>query len=101
MIDVGESLKSHELRQAANYLSKEFAGRPLSAVRQAIVEQITHERMLADALFARAMRLGRSSFEELPSVTALFIDGTASLVDEAWQHTGGSRVPCCRALEDG
>jgi heat-inducible transcriptional repressor len=86
VIDVGEPLKSHELRQAANYLNREFAGRPLAAVRQAIVEQIKHERMLVDALFARAMRLGRSSFEELPSVTALFVDGTASLVDEAWHH---------------
>jgi heat-inducible transcriptional repressor len=98
VIDVGESLGSDELRQAARYLNQEFAGRPLAAVRKAIVAQIKHERMLVDALFARAMRLGRSSFEELPSTTVLFVDGTASLVDEAWQQTGGVSRPMLSAL---
>lgn len=98
VIDVGESLGSDALRQAANYLNHEFAGRPLAAVRKAIVAQIKHERMLVDALFARAMRLGQSSFEELPSVTALFVDGTASLVDEAWQHEGAISRPMLSAL---
>jgi heat-inducible transcriptional repressor len=98
VIDVGESLGSDDLRQAANYLNQEFAGRPLSAVRQAIVDQIQHERMLADALFARAMRLAQSSFEDLPSVTALFVDGTASLVDHAWQDASAVSLPTLSAL---
>jgi len=47
--------------------------------------------MVYDRLFARAMRLGRSSLDELPDDTALFVEGTASLLDEALQDT--SRVP--------
>jgi len=91
VIDVGEGLGSDELRQAATYLNREFVGRPLAAVRQTIIEQIQHERMVYDRLFARAMRLGRSSLDELPDDTALFVEGTASLLDEALQDT--SRVP--------
>ena len=88
VIDVGESLSSDELRQAANYLNRQFVGRPLAAVRQAVVEQIQYERMVYDALFARAMRLGHWSLEDLPHDTALFVDGTASLVDEVLLETG-------------
>ena len=98
IIDVGESLSSNDLRQAANYLNREFAGRPLAAVRRAVIEQIRHERMLCDALFARAMRLGRSSLEELPRETSLFVDGTASLLDEALQQTSTVPLPTFSAL---
>jgi len=98
VIDVGESLSSDELRQAANYLNREFVGRPLAAVREAVVEQIQQERMVYDALFARAMRLGRWSLEELPPDTALFVDGTASLLDEALHETGNVPLSTLSAL---
>jgi heat-inducible transcriptional repressor len=98
VIDVGESLSSDELRQAANYLNREFVGRPLAAVREAVVEQIQQERMVYDALFARAMRLGHWSLEELPPDTALFVDGTASLLDDALHETGNVPLSTLSAL---
>ena len=93
MIDVGAPLTSQELWQAASYLNREFAGEPLANVRETVTRQLRHERMLVDALFARAMRLGRSTFEDLPSETGLFVDGTASLLDDAGQNASGSGVP--------
>lgn len=98
VIDVGEALSSDELRQAATYLNREFSGRPLSAVREAVIEQVQHERMLCDALFARAMRLGHSSLEAWPTDSALFVDGTASLLDEALQASSTVRLPTLCAL---
>jgi heat-inducible transcriptional repressor len=98
VIDVGEPLGPHELRQSANYLNREFAGESLAAVRQAIVRGIQRDRMLADALYARTMRLGRSIFEDLPSGTALFVDGTASLLDEALQNAEAVPLPTLGAL---
>jgi len=98
VIDVGESFSSDELRQAATYLNREFVGCRLAAVREAIVERIRHERMLFDRLFARAMRLGRSSFEDLPADAALFVDGTASLLEEALQATSTVPLPTLGAL---
>lgn len=98
VIDAGESLTSDELRWAANYLNREFVGRPLAAVRQAVIDQSQQERMAYDALFARAMRLGRWTFEELPHDTALFVDGTASLVDEVRHETGHVPLSTLSAL---
>jgi heat-inducible transcriptional repressor len=98
LIDVGEPLSSTDLRQAANYLNREFAGQSLATVRQTMIQRIERERMLADALYARAMRLGRSSFEDLPSEVGLFVDGTASLLDEALQNAEAVPLPTLGAL---
>ena len=54
--------------------------------------------MLVDALFARAMRLGRSTFEDLPSETGLFVDGTASLLDDVVQNASGVPLPTLSVL---
>jgi heat-inducible transcriptional repressor len=40
------------------------------------------ERLLYDALMARAMRLASSTFSDLPEERTLFVDGTATLLDE-------------------
>jgi heat-inducible transcriptional repressor len=82
-IDVGEELDPHDLRQAANYLNTEFAGMPLEHIRLAVMERLRHERTLADALRARALRLAQTGLEELPKKTPLFVDGASSLLDEA------------------
>lgn len=98
MIDVGAPLTSQELSQAAAYLNREFAGEPLASVRETITRRLRHERMLVDALFARAMRLGRSTFEDLPSETGLFVDGTASLLDDVVQNASGVPLPTLSVL---
>jgi len=81
-IDVGEEIDSHDLRQAANYLNTEFAGMPLEHIRLAVMERLRHERTLADALRARALKLARTGLEELPKKSPLFVDGASSLLDE-------------------
>ena len=55
-----------ELRQAANYLNSEFSGLPLHRAREAVLERMNEERLLYDALMARAMRLASSTFTDLP-----------------------------------
>jgi heat-inducible transcriptional repressor len=81
-IDVGESLSADELRQAASYLNGEFAGLPLHRAREAVVERMKEERLLYDALMARAMRLASSTFSDLPEERTLYVDGTATLVGD-------------------
>jgi heat-inducible transcriptional repressor len=97
-IDVGEALKPQDLRQAANYLTAEFAGLPLERVRAAVIERLGHERTLCDALVLRAFRLARSSFEELPRVTPLFVDGASSLLSDQPDDAGGVSIGTLRAL---
>lgn len=82
VIDIRETLSADELRQASNYLNAEFAGVPLARAREAVLEQIDEERSLYDALFARAMRLATSTFEDLAEERMLYVEGTASLLDD-------------------
>jgi heat-inducible transcriptional repressor len=80
VIDNGEALHADDLRQASAYLSSEFSGLPLHRAREAVLERMDEERLLYDALMARAMRLASSMFSDLPDERTLHIDGAASLL---------------------
>jgi heat-inducible transcriptional repressor len=82
VVDTGEPLAAEELREAANYLNAEFSGLPLHRAREAVLERINEERLLYDALVARAMRLATSTFADLPDDRMIFVEGTASLLEE-------------------
>jgi heat-inducible transcriptional repressor len=82
VIDTGEPLDADALRQAANYLNAEFSGMPLSRARAAVVDRMHEERMLYDALAARAIRLASSTFQDLQDERTLYVEGAASLLVE-------------------
>jgi heat-inducible transcriptional repressor len=81
VINVAESLQADDLREAANYLNAEFSGMPLNRAREAVLERINEERLLYDALLARAMRLATSTFSNLPDEQEIYVEGAASLVE--------------------
>src|SRR5262245_21006326 len=83
VIDLGEPLTADDLRHAANYLNAEFSGLPLHRAREAVLERIDEERLLYDALLARAMRLANSTFSDLPNQPAIYVEGMPSLLDGA------------------
>jgi heat-inducible transcriptional repressor len=80
VVDAGEEVRPDDLVQAANYLNTEFAGLPLLEVRKAVLARLQQERTLYDELLARALRLARSTLEELPSHHAFHVEGAASLL---------------------
>jgi heat-inducible transcriptional repressor len=82
VIDIGEPLDGDDLRQAAQYLNVEFSGLTLARAREAVLERLNQERMLYDALMARAMRLASSSFNDLPDEGTLHVEGAATLLEE-------------------
>src|SRR5262249_14696523 len=82
VIETAEALSADDLRQASNYLNAEFSGLPLHRAREAVLERIQEERLLYDALRARAMRLATSTFSDLPDDSAVYVEGTASLMDD-------------------
>ena len=82
VVDIGEPLEADDLRRAADYLNREFSGLPLHRAREAVVERISEERLLYDALVARAMRLASSTFADLPTAPAIYVEGAAALLDE-------------------
>jgi len=82
VIDVSEPITPADLREAANYLNAEFSGLPMHRAREAVLERISEEQLLFDALKARAMRLATSTFADLADERTMYVEGTASLVDE-------------------
>ncbi len=83
VIQTGEPIQADELRQAANYLNVEFAGIPLYRAREAVLERMTEERLLYDALRARAMRLASSTFADLADDRTMYVEGMPALLDDA------------------
>src|SRR5678816_1204699 len=73
--------RSDDLAQVASYLNTEFAGLPLLEVREAVMARLQQERTLYDQLLARALRLARSTLEELPRQQTFHVEGAASLLD--------------------
>jgi heat-inducible transcriptional repressor len=82
VIETPEPLSADELREAANYLNEEFRFMPLHRAREAVLERMNEERLLYDALLARAMRLASFTFSDLPDDRGLYVDGAASLLGE-------------------
>jgi heat-inducible transcriptional repressor len=99
-IEVTEELDADDLRHAANYLNAEFSGLPLSRAREAVLERINEERLLYDALLHRAMRLATSTFADLPSAPTIYVDGAASLLEEAHGLTLGALQTLLQLIEE-
>ena len=89
MIELDGEVTVDELAQAANYLNVEFSGMSLATVRDSVLERLSHDRVLYDRLMARALRLARSTFEQLGHQVSLFVDGTSALVDEVSAPSSG------------
>jgi heat-inducible transcriptional repressor len=81
VVDAREMLRPDDLAQAARYLNTEFAGLPLFDVREAVIARLQQERTLYDQLLARALRLAKSTLEELPRQQTFHVEGAASLLD--------------------
>ncbi len=101
VIDINEPLGADDLRQAANYLNAEFSGLPLANAREAVRERINEERLLYDALLARAMRLATSTFTDLPGGGGtIYVDGAASLLEETHGLTLGTLQTLLEMMEE-
>jgi heat-inducible transcriptional repressor len=100
VIDVDEALSADELHQSANYLNSELSGLPLYRAREAVLARMTQERLLYDALMARAIRLASSTFGDLPEDQVLYVDGTASLLGEAQGLTLGTLQRLLMMIEE-
>ena len=100
VIEVGETLDADELRQAANYLNVEFSGLPLYRAREAVLDRINEERLLYDALLARAMRLATSTFADLPDDRTIYVEGAASLLGENHGFTMSTLQTLLQMIEE-
>jgi heat-inducible transcriptional repressor len=86
VVDATEEVRPEDLAHAANYLNTEFAGLPLLDVREAVLARLQQERTLYDQLLTRALRLARSTLDELPNQQAFHVEGAAALLGESAQE---------------
>jgi len=100
VIDTPEALTADDLRQAANYLNAEFSGLPLHRAREKVLERLHEERLLYDALMARAIRLASSTFADLSDDAALYVEGAASLLEDATGITTGMLRTLLQMIEE-
>jgi heat-inducible transcriptional repressor len=100
VIDVAESLDAGDLRQAANYLNAEFSGLPLNRAREAVLDRMNEERVLYDALMARAIRLASSTFANLPDEQMMYVEGASALLGEAQGLTLGTLQALLDMIEE-
>jgi heat-inducible transcriptional repressor len=100
VIDTAEVWSVDDLRHAANYLNAEFAGLPLSRTREAVLERMHEERLLYDALLARAIRLASSTFEGIGDDRVVYVDGAASLLESDPTLTVGTLHALLEMIEE-
>ncbi|MEO6214356.1 MAG: heat-inducible transcriptional repressor HrcA [Vicinamibacterales bacterium] len=98
VIEPSEQYRPGELQQAANYLNSEFKGRSMVDVRQAVLERLSEERTLYDALLARALRLASSTFDDIDSAPVVFIQGTSLLLEDIGADDAETTLQTLRTL---
>jgi heat-inducible transcriptional repressor len=82
VIEPDEQYDADALHEAATYINHEFSGLTLHEARTAILEQLRQERVVYDALMARALRLAQSGLQDVGSEETLHIQGASYLLDE-------------------
>jgi heat-inducible transcriptional repressor len=98
LIELQEAVGPSELSQAANYLNAEFAGRPLSEIREAVLQRLQEDRALYDRLLARALHLAGATFEDVGTQAQLFVHGASSLIDAGQDEDVRLPMTTLRAL---
>jgi heat-inducible transcriptional repressor len=98
VISPAEPHDHSELQQAANYLNSEFKGQSLVAVRQAVLQRLREERSLYDELMARALRLASTTFADLTSEPAVFIQGRSLLLEDVGGESPDVTLETLRTL---
>jgi heat-inducible transcriptional repressor len=97
VVDTGVTLGPEELRRAAEYVNREFSGLSLEQVRLAVLARLQEARGVYDELMRRAYELAVRSLEH-GSRHALFVEGTATLLEDASQPSAELALGTLRAL---
>jgi heat-inducible transcriptional repressor len=98
IIKPAQKYQSVELQQAANYLNSEFRGRSMMDVRQAVLDRLSEERTLYDALLERALRLASSTFDDTGAAPVVFIQGTSLLLEDIGSEDAEATLQTLRTL---
>jgi len=80
IIEVEEELTQEDLQACANYLSSEFSGLGLDAIRARLLILMQQEKALYDSLLKNVVSVGGRAFSE-DGEADLYLEGTSKLLD--------------------
>lgn len=83
VIETTTAFTRDELERVSHYLSDQFSGMTLEAIRDSLVRLMREERAYYDALLRNAISLGINAVEEVvPIDQRLHVEGAASILDK-------------------
>lgn len=87
VVHTSERFSGDELIRFSNYLNEHFMGLPVSAVRIAVLQELVGAKDHLEQVAANALGLACLAVERMPfqdsGDPALFVDGTANILDHA------------------
>src|SRR4029079_7722201 len=92
------SVRPENRGRAEKSVSREFAGRPIDEVREAIVARLQEARGIYDTLMARAFAMASRALDAQSAGHALHVDGTSSLLGDASHLHAELSLDTLRAL---
>lgn len=83
ILDADDPVDQDELDRAARFLSDQYGGWTLPAMREAILQRMTEETAACDRLLAAGLDLGRKAAEMPAATSAIFVEGASNLLRSA------------------
>lgn len=98
MVETAEAHDSVRLTEAANYINREFGGMTIDQARESVAAHLQEERVLYNALIARALHLAQSGLKEVPAAQTVSIQGTSAFLDGLSDRDERMTLETLRAL---
>lgn len=83
IIHTARQFDESELRQAANYINRTYAGRNLDSICQSILQTLAAEREQVDALMQDAMDVAAQALHQEPDASDYVVSGESNLLSSA------------------
>lgn len=80
ILDVDRDYTAEELQRAGNYLTEQFGGRELHAVRETLIGELRETRASMNDLMAEAIEMAQQAFPEPDSESAFVLAGETNLM---------------------
>lgn len=81
IITITPETTQEELSSISNYLTQEFSGKSIKAIRQELIGRINNEKEHYNSLMKKAMELSTQFFENEKELGDLLVEGALNLLD--------------------
>jgi heat-inducible transcriptional repressor len=98
VVDTTDAYEPAQLAEAANYINREFSGLSIDGARSAVAARLQEERVLYDALMARALELAQQGLQDIAPGQRVSIQGTSIFLEGLSTRDERITIETLRAL---